>query len=215
MRQRITGAELKVAVEQKGVDVVNSDEEQNGVLDEAQQEQFITQMTMISHEYIQRWKGMFSWLAVFVLYMNSMSLVGIFPLTRHIITAWTPQSVTVQFFLSPAWLAAGFYGHIWSVLFLQVATLFAVLWISANASAAEPPAQFKRINRVIALVSFALWSLLSALTDQPHVFWGRHTVLIVSVPLLSFAAETYLGSRELALGGLDKLNKFKYTHRKV
>jgi hypothetical protein len=45
--------------------------------------------------------------------------------------------------------------------------------------------------------------------------WGKHTVVVIATPLLGYSGETYLSSRSLAIGGLEKLHFFKYSHKKL
>jgi hypothetical protein len=45
--------------------------------------------------------------------------------------------------------------------------------------------------------------------------WGKHTVLMVITPLLGFAGDTFVSSKTLAIAGLEKLNQFKYSYKKI
>lgn len=209
MRQR---KDIKQAVKSKGVEAVNSDEELNGILDQAQQEKFIQSMHAIAEDYMRSWGKLFSWLSVLIIYINVLALLGMIPVTRQFFTFWVPRSVTVQFLLSPVWLGSAWFGH-YLPLCLQLVSTSLVFHLFFR-SLRGPLGGLPRLIRFTGLVSFLLWTVTSYCTLETWI-WGKHTVIVVSLPLLCIAADTYVGAKDLAFKGIEKLNSLKYSHKKV
>ena len=206
MRQR---KDLKAAVKKHGLEAVNSDEELNSVLDETQQERFIQQMQEIANSYMQSWKRMFSWLSLLIMYINILALLGMVPTTRSLVSTWTPRSVTVQFLISPVFLGSGFFGTFvpCAVHASTCILTFLVVIVALRGGSLK-------LVRLVGLVAFVTWIATSYMYLE-HWMWGKHTVLVISLPLLCVAADTYLGARELATQGVAKLAALKYSHKKV
>ena len=190
---------------------VNSDEEVNGILDEVQQEKFISAMNQMASDYMQSWKRLFSWLSLVVIYINILALVGFIPLTRSFVAGYTPRSFTVQSLLSPVWVGAEFFGHPWPfcLQFFSVILIFIVAQRSLSSTRGG-----QTLVRLLGILALGVW-LFASFKYTENWIWGRHTVLVVSLPLLCLAADTYLGARDLAVQGIEKLTTLKYSHRKV
>ena len=216
-RKRIVGQALTEAVRANGLEPVNSDEEQNMVLDEAQQEKFVSEMNLVVSQYVATWRKMFAWTSLLILYVNAFSLLGLVPLTRQFLAFLTPKSVTLNLFMSPSYAGSFFFANPLEPIFVQIASLFSLMWtvkqcLRRNASAY---ASFSRVNMLLACIAFSAWTFLAYSYNAPNPFWGRHLVLSLSVPLQAIAAETYEAACETAREGVDKLEKFKYSHKKV
>lgn len=215
-RRRITGKELTEAVKTKGIEPINSDEEQNMVLDETQQEKFISEIQIIASQYISTWRKLFAWISLLILYVHSLSLLGLVPFTRSLVSLASPRSVTLQFLLSPTFAGASFFGDPLVPIFVQLGSIFIVMLTvrecMQRASLSYP--SFTRVNRILGFTAFCAWTILAYMHAQNPI-WGRHLVLSVSCPLLSLAAETFRGAQELAKEGVDKLQTLKYVHKKV
>jgi hypothetical protein len=201
----------------RGIEPVNSDEEHNMVLDETQQEKFISEMNLIATQYIATWRKMFAWTSLLILYVNAFSLLGLVPLSRHALAILTPKSVTLNLFLSPIYAGSFFFTSPLAPIFVQLASLFSLMWSVKQCmrKSASSYASFSRLNRLLGLGAFSAWTFLAYLYNIPNPFWGRHLVLSLSVPLQALAAETYRSACETAREGVDKLEKFKYSHKKV
>lgn len=216
VRVRHTGKDLTDGVRKSGVDEVNSDEEQNKILDEVQQEKFIEQMTIVATEYVASWKRMLAYTTVVVLYIYSLALVGLLPVTRNIISKFTPNSITVQFLLAPVYVGSCFFNTWLLPALLNIFSLLCVLWTASQCMSPTLIIQSLRKSiRISAGVSLVTWSWLAHSAGVSSVIWGRHLVLAVAHPLFCFAADTFVSSRELAIEGISKLSQFTYSHRKV
>ena len=215
-RKRVTGDALTQAVMKRGLEPVNSDEEHNMVLDETQQEKFISEMNLIATQYIATWRKMFAWTSLLILYVHALSLLGLVPLTRGFLTHLTPQSVTFQLLLSPAFAGSAFFSSPLFPIMLEVLSLSAMMWTIREClkrPTMSYPA-FSSVNKLVGFLAFLFWALLSYVQASNSV-WGRHLVLTLSIPLHCLAAETFRGAREMAKEGVDKLDKLKYSHKKV
>ena len=216
IRQRLQGTDLKQAVEKEGVDAINSDEEANGVLDELQQEQFIQQMELLVTEYIGRWRAMFAWLSLLVVYIEILNLVGLMPVFRPLTASFEFRSVILNFAISPLFLSQTFF-HIWPLaLGVSLMDICAILWVVSACMRRRQMMglpRFSQICRTLGLGSLLMHLLLTYAGNAP--LFGRHFVLTVTCPLLCLTAETLVGSGEAAVEGLDKLSKFKYSHKKA
>jgi hypothetical protein len=199
---------LKEAVKRDGIDAVNSDEEQRGILDEVQQDKFINAMNDMASDYIRSWKRMFAWLCIIIIYINILALTGFLSPARSVFSAWVPRSFTVQSLLSPIWAGEGFFKHAWP-FYLQLLSLVAILHI-ARASFSGSPTPL----RVMGVLSLVAWLGTSYLYID-NWLWGRHTVLVASLPLLCIGAETFVSARDLAVQGIGKLSALRYSHKKV
>jgi hypothetical protein len=207
-RQRQTGKALTEAIKKNGVDVINSDEEQNNILDENQQERFISQMTLIAQDYVATWKRLLFYVYVIVIYIHTLSLIGL--LSPAYLVSWTPSSMTVQLFISPLWLGLSSFSPscILPVSLVEIATLVSVYHMHRNDYS-------QKTIRVSGVSGLLVWIALCSFARTGSLFWGRHLVLLVSQPLLCVAADTYVSSKTLAHEGIDKLTKFKYSYKKV
>lgn len=205
MRQR---KDLKAAVKRDGINAVNSDEEISGILDEAQQEKFIQSMQAIASDYMHSWKRLFSWLSILIIYINVLALLGMVPHTRQIISLWVPRSVTLQFLISPVWLGSGWFGRTLPLVGQIISTLMIFHVISMCIRG--PTTGSSRFIRTTGVVSAIAWMAISY-----RLLWGKHSVIMLSLPLLCLAADTYVGARDLACRGIEKLSSLKYSHKKV
>lgn len=205
MRQR---KELKEAVKREGIAAVNSDEEINGILDEVQQERFIKQMKDIADSYMHSWRRMFTWLSILILYINVLALVGMIPVMRNVFSDFVPRSVTVQFLISPLWLGSSFSSALFPVILQTLSILFNLFVLS------RPIEVVARRLKLITIIALSAWLGMSYIYLD-NWLWGRHIVLVVSLPLFCVAAHTYADARELAVQGVEKLTSLKYSHKKV
>ena len=217
-RNRLAGKDLTSAVNKRGADAVNSDEEPNAVLDEAQQQKFIEQMELIATQYVQNWRTMFAWLSLLVLYIHVFALLGLVPFTRNIIASWTPRSVTVQFLISPVNLLSAFFSSGALPLLLELITIACIAFIYSRSMQRVPSPdalhRFKRINRLIGLALAVLWPFMASKYIENWT-WSKYIVIPLSACLLSLAADTFVSGQELTVKGLEKLVAFKYSHKKV
>ena len=188
-RKRLQGTALTSAVQKTGVDAINSDEEVNGVLDETQQEAFITQMNLLVGQYISRWKSFFSWTSLLIIYIRILDLIGIMIGNINI----EFKSLFLNLAISPLFLSSSF-----SFVFISIFDLFAIYFIITNRMI---------YSRMYAFASLCIHLYLGGT--------GRHLVVAITVPLLCVASETFSSAQSDAKEGLNKLVKFKYPHKKA
>jgi len=225
-RKNILSPELRNDIKRRGVDAVNSDEEKE-FLDEAQQERFVSQMTIIVDEYIARWRSLFAWLSVIVLYVHLGCLIGLLPLTRWI-TTYGPlgsgsTSIIVKIFTAPLTLGTSFYSLGYMSALFGLFTLTCDGWIvksclslgAGNNRRSIDTFHYRKVYWTMSFVITIGWLLLAASTTMTSLLWGKHTVIIVSTPLLGYAGEIFLSSRSLAVAGLEKLDSYKYSYKKL
>jgi hypothetical protein len=212
MQQRKKAA-IKAAVKKHGIEAVNSDEELNGILDEAQQERFIRAMHAMASDYIHTWRQMFSWLSILVCYINILAFCGSFPFLRSFFTSWVPKSVTVGALVSPIWLLSGFFGST-IPLIIHASSLLTIFHIMTIVARHQTPGLSRRI-RGIGLTSLVVWGIISNVYIEKNWYWGKHIVVCLSLPLMCIAADTFVSARDLAIQGIDKLSALKYSHKKV
>ena len=173
-------------------------------------------MEIIAHDYVLTWNKMLTYITYLVVYIYTMSLIGMLPITDIVYTNWTPNSITIQFLLAPLWLGQTLGSLSYLVILVELATLFSIYWIYQEyVSNLSSKLHAQRDIRISGISSFIVWVLLSLFSGVHNMFWGRHLILIVAQPLLCIAADTYVSSSKLAQEGLEKLNRFKYSHRKV
>lgn len=210
VRKRLDGKALTQSVSEQGVDAVNSDEEQNGLLDESQQELFISQMTLLVGQYVGRWKAMFAWTVLFVSYITLLDMFGMFPPTRWLVTAIEFKSLVLTVAIFPVLISVELF-HVWPLLMIvSVAELAATfrMWQMVT----RPDSQ------KYAIAYFAVLSLIvrSGLIYMYAAHWGgRHIVSLFAFPLLCVSAYTLISSQSAANEGLRKLDKFKYHFKKA
>jgi len=215
--------ELKKEIQSRGVDAVNSDEEGNPYLDEAQQEMFVTQMTSLVEEYIARWRSMFAWVAILALYIHGGCLIGLCPWTREFALYMSSiESVIMRFFFAPFSLGSGLYQLSgWAPVLIGTTsivcdiTIFRICMTTSLESNRDSfLRKFRAIYTVLSALVFGGWMVV-AMAARLQPLWGKHTVLMVITPLLGFAGDTFVSSKILAIAGLEKLNQFKYSYKKI
>ena len=213
---------MKQEIKQRGIDAVNSDEEGNAYLDETQQELFVSQMTNLVEEYIARWRSMFAWVALLAIYIHGGCLVGLCPWTRQIATYLSAgESIIVRFIFAPFSLGSGFYSLGWISCVVGLTSLACDIFItrlcmksSLEANRESFLRRFRAIYAVLSALVFGGW-IVSATAAKLQPLWGKHTVLMVITPLLGIAGDTFVSSKILAIAGLEKLNQFKYSYKKI
>lgn len=211
-RRNQTSPELRANIESRGVDAVNSDEDQDGMLDEQQQEEFIKQMTTLVNDYVRRWRSLFAWLSLMITVIHAMAFIGIFPLTATLVTLWEPRSIILQLLMTPFGLCVGFGPTHLLASALAAGTVAADWGIFVTCTRERHP--HLRVIRGVALLVCVVWIALAYMTPNMHPVWGRHTVVLIATPLLAVAGEMFISSRTLATAGLNKLAQFKYSYRK-
>jgi hypothetical protein len=218
-RKNVRSPELRHAIKKRGVDAVKSDEESE-YLDEAQQELFVKQMTVIVDEYIAKWKSMFAWLSLVVLYVHAGCLIGIFPLTRWITSIGpiaTSQSIIFQTFCAPLTLGTAFYPLGYFAVMMCLLTITGDIWIIKICMGGKKGLDVQKFRIgywAVSLVITVGWMFMATVVGISPL-WGKHTVIIIATPLLGYAGETYISSRSVAMAGLEKLDLFKYSHKKL
>lgn len=222
-RRRVKTPELKKEIKARGLDAVNSDEEGNPYLDENQQEVFVTQMTFLVEEYISRWRSLFAWISVLVIYVHGACIVGLCPWTRPFASLVSSSaSWLAQLFFSPFSLGSAFYHLGWvpfAIASMSIACDANIIRTCMQSSLATNPQSLLRHYRtqfiILSILTISAWVVLAHAANLPRLLWGKHTVLMIVTPLLGLAGDTFVSSKILAVAGLEKLNHFKYNYKKL
>ena len=221
-RKRVKTPELRKEIVNRGVDAVNSDEEGNEYLDEAQQELFVTQMTTIVDEYISRWRSMFAWVSVLVMYVHGGCLLGLIPWTRPFASIMSSsESFLGRLIFAPFSIGSTFYRFGWTSAAIGILSLIsdyiiirACMRSSLETNREQYLRKFRMTYLTLSTIVFTGWLIL-ALAANIQPLWGKHAVVMIITFLLGFAGDTFVSSKILAIAGLEKLNQFKYSYKKL
>lgn len=222
-RRRVKTPELRKEIQSRGINAVNSDEEGNPYLDENQQEIFVNQMTSLVGEYIARWRSLFAWIAVLVIYVRGGCIIGLCLWTRQYASLLSSSASALgQIFFAPFSLGSGFYSLGWIpfvIASLNLAVDAHIIRTCMQSSHEATRESFLRRFRIryvlLSILVISTWMLLANATNASRSYWGKHIVLMVITPLLGFAGDTFVSSKFLAIAGLEKLNQFKYSYKKL